>query len=797
MNRFHVMGLVLLVGSSSCGTKTGTTCEPASCAGCCQVDGTCAGGNAPSACGLGGAQCQPCGANFTCTLGQCTALPSLGGGQGGGGGGGSGNTGGGNTGGGNTGGGGANPDAGVVTCAAPLTACGGACVDATRDLRNCGVCGVSCNSVQLCINGACVGAPTCDAMRPCPSGSYCTQAGTCRPGCDTADQCPQPGACDVTTHTCVCASGRRACGQRCVEADDLTACGASCASCEAPANGTASCNGSCSFTCGAGTHRCGDLCASNSAVESCGTSCTPCTPPANATATCDGTTCDFTCNPGYHRCGNACVSDTATATCGTSCSACASDPNGMATCDGTSCGLSCNTSYRACNGSCRSCPSTGAMGTACSGSTCVATACANGYRLCDGGCGQCPTTGVTSTTCLAAACVPSACEANYRLCNNTCVSCPTQNVTATGCNNTTCEATACGPGFKVCSTGCCPKWTVLPIADAVYGNSTGLAFTANGDAILAYPSAGSKVSLKRWSGGTTFTTQTTPFTSVNSFALALTAAEQPAFALITGTSGNQLLSYAEFNGSTWTTTQVFNAAAVNASIIETMLLFSPSGEPVIVAFVPTTNTNVLRVWRRNSGMWSSEDVAAAALGSTRVHATFVGAELQLVWSTPASMYRDSHARVVNAAWSSTQLNTSNAYGNGLAVNGNSIDLFTVTTVGGSGIWVRLWNTVWNGTSYGSATVVEELTPSTASSGGGAWLDVASRGAVTHLAYGRQAPYSDLRHAWRTGTTGTFNTETIEAISPTDISIAVGPAGDTAVVYRSFSTPMGVRFAFER
>lgn len=338
----------------------------------------------------------------------------------------------------------------------------------------------------------------------------------------------------------------------------------------------------------------------------------------------------------------------------------------------------------------------------------------------------------------------------------------------------------------------------MTIPDGTYGGSRGIAFTPNGDAWLAYPTGTSRIGLKRWSGGNTFTALTVPTTNVYAFSLGLTAAGQPALAVVRYVSNSFSIEYTQYNGTSWDTTPLFDGTATGAATYEVRLTFSPAGDPVVVAFTQTNNASTLRAWLRSGTTWTAEDVSDAAPGSRDVSATWLGSVLHLSWARPTTMYTDQHARRTSGTWSSTPLAVGNGYGNTVTTNGSNLDFFTVTSIGGSGIWVRVWNTVWNGTSYGAAAVVDEVTNSTATGGGNVMMSVGSSGTTTHLAYPRQAPVRDLRHAWRTGTTGAFATETIETGAINAPRLGVGPAGDSAVIYGfNDGTNDSVHFAYER
>ncbi len=173
-----------------------------------------------------------------------------------------------------------------------------------------------------------------------------------------------------------CPTGKHTCPGGCVSDMDPQTCGASCTPCEAPTDGTATCDGKscggsclpgkqlchgacidatapCAGGCPTGQHVCGNLCPSVMDVKACGTSCVACPVPTGATqASCDGTKCDFACTTGYHKCGTACALDNDATACGMACISCATDPNGTAQCVGGNCGLACKTGYHICGGKC-------------------------------------------------------------------------------------------------------------------------------------------------------------------------------------------------------------------------------------------------------------------------------------------------------------------------------------------------------------------------------------------------------------------------------------------------------------
>jgi hypothetical protein len=73
--RVPVMALALfavgvLAAPLACGGDSGPNCGPDSCAGCC-IDGACANGNTPGACGTGGVACLSCPAGQVCESAAC------------------------------------------------------------------------------------------------------------------------------------------------------------------------------------------------------------------------------------------------------------------------------------------------------------------------------------------------------------------------------------------------------------------------------------------------------------------------------------------------------------------------------------------------------------------------------------------------------------------------------------------------------------------------------------------------------------------------------------------------------
>lgn len=77
----QLFAVLAVVGLSACsGPTTPPPCGPASCQGCCAIDGTCLGGTAVLACGLNGVFCQNCTSVGVCSLsGRCEPSATAGG----------------------------------------------------------------------------------------------------------------------------------------------------------------------------------------------------------------------------------------------------------------------------------------------------------------------------------------------------------------------------------------------------------------------------------------------------------------------------------------------------------------------------------------------------------------------------------------------------------------------------------------------------------------------------------------------------------------------------------------------
>ena len=128
-----------------------------------------------------------------------------------------------------------------VTCSAPLTNCGGACVDVRTSVQNCGACGLACPATAMCFNGFC--EPVCSSGQ-----TLCT--GVCRALATDTSNCGACGrACTAANGVAACVAG--VCG--------IASCAANFDNCDAVAsNGcetdlrtTAAHCGRCGAACGA------------------------------------------------------------------------------------------------------------------------------------------------------------------------------------------------------------------------------------------------------------------------------------------------------------------------------------------------------------------------------------------------------------------------------------------------------------------------------------------------------------------------------------------------------------------
>ena len=375
------------------------------------------------------------------------------------------------------------------------------------------------HGTAVCQAGAC--GITCDnSYHRC--GDACasnTSVATCGTGTNSCAPCANPPAnasatCGGNPLACgfACNNGYHRCGNTCVgnNSTDPSSCGSSCTVCQAPTNGSVTCNGSsCVLACTSGYHLCGTTCVANNSSSGCGTSCGACPDPAHGTPACNGSplTCGVTCDSGYHQCGNTCIANNSTSGCGGSCDLCPTDPNGQATCNGTQCGITCSNGYHWCNsiGQCVSNASAAHCGTSCTPcptatgatATCRGTpltcgldyTCSDGYIECGGtcvlesasqcsgaspSCGACPAPGAgvqhAKAVCAGGTC-DLACVDGYHDCGTTtsikcvsnndkancgssCTPCPDPPPNGSAsCDGTTCTV-VCATGYHLCGGAC-------------------------------------------------------------------------------------------------------------------------------------------------------------------------------------------------------------------------------------------------------------------------------------------------------------------------------------------------------
>ena len=367
---------------------------------------------------------------------------------------------------------------GFADCDGDLT--NGCETDLTRDLKNCGACGVTCAAPN--------GTPAC-------GGGVC-RVTSCNAGYADCNSMAKDG-CEVQI------SG---------DASNCGACGHVCSS----ANGAPSCaQGACQIACQAGFSNCdGDVANgcevdTNNSLTNCG-ACKAVCMPAHASPACGGGACTvFACVAGWADCdkaaGNGCEVSTTTdiANCGACGNACSGN-NGAASCVASQCRINCAMGFGNCDGNvANGCESTlasdakncGACGYACApahatanctNSVCGIASCDLGWADCNhnpadgceinlngdsancGACGTvCPSAnanaqcngGVCKFTCnnQFADCngvAGDGCEVNLGFDANHCgscnIACSNNNIPTPTCGNGQCNG-VCAPGTSDCN----------------------------------------------------------------------------------------------------------------------------------------------------------------------------------------------------------------------------------------------------------------------------------------------------------------------------------------------------------
>lgn len=199
-----------------------------------------------------------------------------------------------------------------VDLCAPLTDCGGACVETDTDVANCGACGNVCpdppGGLAACVAGVCT--MDCGALTNCDGVCLDTSGDVFNCGaCGTV--CPDPPGGTAVCNGGVCGNDCGAladCGGACVDLlSDPLNCGTCGFACPDVLGGTPVClAGACASDCGALTDCSGACVDTSTNVFNCGACGNACPAPENATALCTDGGCSFVCDPGYEPVGDEC-----------------------------------------------------------------------------------------------------------------------------------------------------------------------------------------------------------------------------------------------------------------------------------------------------------------------------------------------------------------------------------------------------------------------------------------------------------------------------------------------------------
>jgi stigma-specific protein Stig1 len=118
-------------------------------------------------------------------------------------------------------------------CKKGLRRCRGACVNTSRDVNNCGACGVRCDSGGVCIDGVC--QPTCGPNQTLCDGNLCVNLQTDSDNCGACGVvCDDAYACVSGDCTLQCNTGETDCNGVCTDTQtDQANCGSCGNACQA------------------------------------------------------------------------------------------------------------------------------------------------------------------------------------------------------------------------------------------------------------------------------------------------------------------------------------------------------------------------------------------------------------------------------------------------------------------------------------------------------------------------------------------------------------------------------------
>ena len=354
-------------------------------------------------------------------------------------------------------------------CPAGMAKCSGNCRDVAIDPDNCGGCGKVCPDGSVCRKGVCeTQCPPPSCLPPCPPGlAFCngmcavtaidpSNCGACGRTCPSGQVCVN-GQCTTT-----CPPGQTFCGGSCVstttDPNNCGTCGTHCAS-GVCANGV--CTVASDAACAGKTA--GDVCSFTNGSGVC-------------TVSGGGLTCVGTCNAGFANCNgtlaDGCETNIFTSSancggCGITCPAGATCVNGACTFPDAACANKANGDV---------CTVTNGTGV-CTNGQCLVATCNAGFADCNGNradgcetntlsdaqnCGACLHSCAAGQTCVNGVCTTTSCPPGQVLCNGLCITansitncggcgivCTFPNATA-ACVNGVCAIATCNPGFANC-----------------------------------------------------------------------------------------------------------------------------------------------------------------------------------------------------------------------------------------------------------------------------------------------------------------------------------------------------------